>query len=151
MTGDSSVPSSEAEKHIDDRISQLCELDEPEVIYDRKLNSKLKSTTSDRFWDELDTFIEELTSAVDERCHSDTPHMPVAISLHHLQSTILERLQKKYDGDESNMVAPSLEWLRLQFWPRKVYSSSALRHTGCVNLKFGVQVRQHHASHPHLR
>ena len=58
--------------------------------------------TFDRFRDELGTYIEKVTPAVDERCHSDTPPMPVAISLRHFRSTILERLQKKYDGDESN-------------------------------------------------
>ena len=86
-------------------------------------------------------------TAVDKICHSDMPHMPVAICLHQVQNTVLERLQKKYDGDESKMQAPSLEWLRLRFWPQNAYSSSALRHTERVSLKFGVQVHQLHHCH----
>ena len=47
LTWDYSVLSFKAEKAIDDRIAQaVCELDEPEVIYDlRKLNGKPKLMT----------------------------------------------------------------------------------------------------------
>lgn len=123
----------EAEKATDDHVAQtLCEVDDLEIVYNLgKLNGRPKSTTFDPFWDELGTYIEKQTPAVDERCHSETPHMPVAISLHHL----LYRLHKRYSEDESEIQAPCLEWLRLQFWPQSAYFCSALRHTWRLNLK----------------
>ena len=68
--------------------------------------------------------------------------MPVAISLHHLLTLVKARIEEKYPNDESKLQVPSVEWLRLQFWPRNPYSTAALRHTGRINLKFGVQIRQ---------
>ena len=68
--------------------------------------------------------IEKLTSTMDDRRHSEVPHMPVIISLRHLLD-IVKWIEKKYPGDESKLQVPSLEWLRLQFWPRNPYSSSS--------------------------
>ena len=99
------------------------------------------------FWEELGLYIEELTPAVDDRRHSDVPHMSVAISLRHLLEIVKIRIEQKYPDDESKLQLPSLEWLCLQFWPHNPYSSSALRHTGRIELKFGVQVRQLHKDH----
>ena len=88
---------------------------------------------------------------MDDRRHTETPHMPVAISLRHLRQLIKERLDQKYPGDESKLKIPSLEWLRLQFWPQNPYSTSALRHTRRLNFKFGVQVYQLRHSHVDAR
>ena len=144
LMGDCSAGSTEIENAVDERVAEA--LFQLEIIYDmRKLNGKPKSSKFDAFWDELRVFVEELTPAVDERRHSDTPHLPVAISLHHLQQSIKERLEKKSPGAEVHV--PSVEWLRLQFWPQNPYSTSALRHTGRLNLKFGVQVRQLRHAH----
>jgi len=60
----------------------------------------------------------------------------------HLLDIVKIRIEQKYPNDESKLQLPSLEWLRLQFWLRNPYSSSALLHTGRIDLKFGVQVRQ---------
>ena len=115
-------------------------------MYDlRRLNGRPKSGKFDAFWDELGVYIEELTPAVDDRRHSETPHMPVAISLCHLRQIIKEQLEQKNPGVECEV--PSLEWLRLQFWPPNPYSSSALRYTGKLKLKFGVQVQQLRHTH----
>ena len=102
------------------------------------------SSKFNAFWEELGLYIEELTPAVDDRRHSEIPHMPVAISLHHLLDIVRSRIEQKHPGDESKLQVPSLEWLRLQFWPRNPYSSSSLRHTGQlhVDLKFRVQIQQ---------
>lgn len=95
--------------------------------------------------------MDELNPAVDDRRHSDVPHMPIAISLRHLRATIVQRLETKYPDDESKHIYPSLEWIRLQFWPPDPYATSALRHTAQLNLKFGVQVRQLRHTHPDSR
>ena len=99
------------------------------------------------FWEELGYYIEELAPAVDDRRHSETPHMPVSISLHHLLTLVKSRMQQKYPNDESKLQVPSVEWLRLQFWPNNPYSTAALRHTGRINLKYRVQIRLLHHEH----
>ena len=78
----------------------------------------MNSTLFDAFWDELQAFFSESTLAVDERRHGDTLHMPYATSLRHL----CERLRKRFP--EECPPIPSLEWIRLQFWPCNQYSFS---------------------------
>ena len=147
LLGDSSAAPSEVERAVDERmVEALLQVDDPEILYDlRKLNGRPKSNRFDAFWEELGVYIEELTQAVDDRWHSETPHMPVAISLCHLRQLIKERLELKNPGEDIEV--PSLEWLRLQFWPPNPYSSSTLRYTGKLKLKFGVQVRQLRHTH----
>ena len=86
MTGDCSSASSEVERLVDERVADaLLQLDDPAIIYGLcNLNGRPRSNIFDTFWDELGLYIEELTPAVDDRQHSETPHMPVAISLSHL-------------------------------------------------------------------
>ena len=76
---DCSVAASAAEKSIDDHVAEaLLNLDDPSFIYDlRQLNGNPGSSMFDVFWEELGYYLEELTPAVDDRCHSETPHMPV--------------------------------------------------------------------------
>ena len=144
LVGDCSAAAAVAESGIDERVAEaLLWLDDPEFFYDlRKLNGNPGSSKFNAFWEELGLYIEELTPAVDDRRHSEIPHMPVAISLRHLLDIVRSRIEQKHPGDESKLQVPSLEWLRLQFWPRNPYSSSSLRHTGQLDLKFGVQVQQ---------
>ena len=149
LMADCSAAASAAEKSIDDRVAEaLLNLDDPSFIYDlRQLNGNPGSSKFDVFWEELGYYIEELPATVDDRCHSETPHMPVAISLHHLLTLVKSRMQQKYPNDESKLQVPSIEWLRPQFWPNNPYSTAALRHTGRINLKFGVQIRLLHHEH----
>ena len=102
---------------IDDRVAEaLLNLDNPSFIYElQQLNGNPGSCKFDVFWEELRYYIEELAPAVDDRCHLETPHMPVSISLHHLLTLVKSGMQQKYPNDESKLQAPSVEWLRLQF------------------------------------
>lgn len=139
LMGDSSSDTSEVERAVDERVAEP--LLAPEIVYDlRRLTCQPKSGKFDAFWDQLRVYIEELTPTVDDRWHYETPHTPVTISLCHLRQVIKEQLEQKNPGVECEV--PSLEWLQLQFWPLNPYSSSALRYTGKLKLKFGVQVRQ---------
>ena len=87
----------------------------------------------------------EINLAVDERRHGDTLHTPFATLLRHLQELITDRLRQKFPEDCSPI--PSLEWIRLQFWPTNQYTATALRYTGRFKVKFAVQVRQLHRDH----
>ena len=123
--GDCSAAASTDERAEDDRVAEA--LDDPEFIYDlRKLNGNPGSTDFDILWEELRLYIEELTPAMDDRQHSDVPHMPVAISLHHLLNIVKIRIEQKYPDDKSKLQLPSLKWLHLQFWSHNPYSSSTL-------------------------
>ena len=112
-TNDCSVSS-----EIDERVTEAAlQLDDPHFLYDLcTLNGKPQSTKFDAFWDELKVYIEEQTPAVDDKRHSETPHLPIAISLRYLQQVIEERLRKKFPDEQVEV--PSQEWIRLQFWPK---------------------------------
>jgi len=90
LMGDCSAAVSADERAVDDRVAEaLFQLNDPAFIYDlRKLNGNPGSTKFDTFWEELGSYIEELTPAVDDRRHSDVPQMPVAISLRHLLNIV---------------------------------------------------------------
>ena len=106
---------------------------------------KPNSTMFDEFRNELQMYLDETTLAVDERKHEHVMHMPLPISIRHLQELIEERLKRSTD---STPTIPTQEWIYLQFWPSNPYSEAALRHTGWFKVKFGVQVRQLHKDHP---
>lgn len=42
---------------------------------------------------------------------------------------------------------PSIEWIRLQFWPKLPHSKRALHHTGRFQIRFKVQQRQFRKTH----
>ena len=109
------------------------------------MNGKAQSSLFDAFWDELQAYLDEINLAVDERRHGDTLHMAFATSLRHLQEIISDRLCQKFPQECQPI--PSLEWIRLQFWPCNQYNAVALRYTGRFRVKFGVQVRQLHRDH----
>ena len=64
----------------------------------RRLNGKTNSDKFDTFWNELQTYLDELGLAADERRHSSVLRMPIAISICHLQEIISERLIAKNKG-----------------------------------------------------
>ena len=148
LVHDESSPSSAAEVAIDERVAMcMLEMDDPDIILDmRKLNGKPGSSGFDVFWHELSTYLEEVGSAVQERRHGETMYMPVAISVSHLRETISSRLKQKLPNDD--VPIPSVEWVRLQFWPRNPYATTSLRHTGRFDVKYAVQCRQLRREHP---
>ena len=151
LVGDASSSNCVVEKEIDERVSKaLIDLDDPNIVLDlREMNGNPKCNAFEAFWNEMSEYLEETTTAVDERRQGDVMHMPLAISIRHLRHIITERLQKKHTD---NMPAvPSIEWIRLQFWPSNPYSSAALRYTGQFKVKHGVQVRQLRKDHPDAR
>ena len=105
LTGDIANARSYAEKEVDERVSaiaeEMFELDEPEILLGmRRLNGKLNSTVFERFWDELSFYLEEITPACDDRRHSSTLHMPIAISVSNLRDIIEGRLSSKFPSED---------------------------------------------------
>ena len=59
---------------IDERVAQaVISIDDPDIVLDlRKANGNPKSTTFDRFWQEVQAYLDEMTLAVDDRRHVTT-------------------------------------------------------------------------------
>ena len=152
LVHDSSAATTADEQKLDDRVAQaIVELQDPEIAIDlRKLNGRVHSSFDD-FWNELQRYLDELTTPVNERRHSesDAMYLPIAISVRDLRNIVAERLTEKF-RDESKPT-PSEEWIRLQFWPRNPYASNAFRYTGRFQVKYAVQARQMRKSHPDAR
>ena len=74
----------------------LLDVDDTQIVMDlREMNENPQSTKLDAFWSELGEYLEEIMTAVDERRQKDVMHMPLAISVRHLQEIITECLQGK--------------------------------------------------------
>ena len=78
-------------------------------------------------------------AAADERQHDVVTHMARAISLRDLRDEVTRLVPP-------DTPIPSLEWIRLQFWP-KSKSLKSLQNTGRFQVKYIVQQRQLRHSH----
>ena len=74
---------------------------------------------------------------MDDRRHSTVLHVAKAISVRDLHEQVSARCP---DG----VPIPCNEWIRLQFAPICVSSSTALRYTGRLKVRHRVQQRQRH-------
>ena len=82
---------------VDERVaSALIDLDDPNIMLDLRSSDKF-----DAFWCEVQAYLDEFNFAVDERRHSDILHMPIAVSIRHLQAIISNRLLSKNEDSES--------------------------------------------------
>ena len=61
--------------------------------------------------------------------------MAAALSVRHLFEEVDKRCA-------THVPRPSLQWLRLQFWPKDPHTKASLQHTGRLKVKFMVQQRQ---------
>ena len=102
---------------VDECVAQaLLDINNADIVLDFcRSNGKPDSTIFDEFWRKLQTFLDKINPAVDERKHGEMLHMPFAISFRLLQEIIAERLQQKFPV--ATTAITSLEWIRLQFWP----------------------------------
>ena len=58
--------------------------------------------------------------------------------------SLLESVQKQCPLD---ILIPSSQWLRLQFWPKNATSRASLQYTGCLKIKYIFQQRQLRKEH----
>lgn len=77
---------------------------------------------------------------MDDHRHDTITHLAKAISIRDL----LEQVKSRCPPDT---LIPSLEWLRLQFWPKVPRTHAAIHYTGRLNVKFMVQQRQYRKHH----
>lgn len=147
LLDDGSSASCSAESEVDDRVARaIVDIDDPSIVVDlRRLNGKPTTSKFDAFWQELAIYLEEITLAVDDRRHGETLHMPLAVSIRDLHNQITLRLTQKLS--EEIPAVPSVEWMRLQFWPANPCTDRAIGYTGRFQVKFGVQIRQLRKDH----
>jgi len=100
-----------AQQVVNERVaSALINLDDPNIMLDlRQLNGTVCSDKFDAFWSELQVYLDEFNLAVDERRHSDVLHMPIAISIRHLQEIISDRFIAKNMDSGGHSAIPSAE------------------------------------------
>lgn len=114
-------------------------MEDPDVVMDLRSLNTGQSARYDAFWEECDKFISE-HSAVDDRRHGTVTHLSLAISIR----DFIEQVKSRCSAD---ILIPSAEWVRLQFWPKTPTAKAALHHTGRLKVKFQVQQRQFRREH----
>ncbi|CAB4000679.1 Hypothetical predicted protein [Paramuricea clavata] len=148
LTGDRSAASSLTEAEVDARVAEMLELEDPDLICDLRVNNAGRPQEYIVFLEKCQQYIErQVETAVDDRRHDPTTsdgdvvtHLATAMNTRHLYDSVV-----KDCGD--GIPTPSIQWLRLQFWPRRCNSLSATRQKGTLRIKFMVQARQFRKSH----
>ena len=104
------------------RIQQIIDMENISVIPDlRAHNSRQAPSKYDSFWEECNKFLsEDIGTAVDDSRHDQVTHLARAISVRDL----VEKVKRRCPED---VAIPSVEWVRLQFWPKTPFSRSSLQ------------------------
>lgn len=111
-------------------------MEDPDIVTCHNGSDKSKFNV---FWDYCERFLnEEVSVAVDERRHGQITHLARAISLRDFRDQVAPE----------DTTIPSLEWLRLQFWPKTASAKKSVHYTGKFQVKYMVQQRQWRHSHP---
>ena len=117
-------------------------MEDSDIITDlRSLNTN-ESSKYDIFWEECKKFLaEDISTAVDDRRHGQITHLARAISVRDFVDQVKSRCP-------AGTAIPSLEWVRLQFWPKTPSAKVSLHYTGQFKVKFMIQQRQWRHQHP---
>lgn len=147
LTDDASAASSLEEAEVNRRVAQLLDTEDPDLAWDLRLHNTGRPEVYSTFLDECQRYIASaVETAVDERCHDTVDnsgevitHLARALSARDLHDEVSKRCPP-------DTLTPSLQWLRYQFWPRKV-SFTSKQYTGRLKLKHMVQSRQFRHNH----
>ena len=139
VTGDSSASLNTHEEEIDKRLREAILMEDPDILIDlRRLNSN-ESNKYEVFWKHCESFLQECT-AVHERRHDSTTYLARALSVRDL----VEQVSKKCPPGTP---LPSLQWVRLQFYPRNPRTKTASLFRKRLPVKMMVQKRQFRKAH----
>ena len=118
----------------------IIDMEDPDIMLDlRALNGK-QGTQYDTFWNECEKFLnEDVVTAVDDRRHCSITHLSRVISMRDLVEEVGKHCPE-------GTCIPSIEWVRLQFWP-KTPSLKSLQYTGRYKIRYMVQQRQWRKEH----
>ncbi|GBC32615.2 hypothetical protein GLOIN_2v1880501 [Rhizophagus irregularis DAOM 181602=DAOM 197198] len=144
LTGDISAAENAIEAKVDERVRLALELGDPEITIDLREHNDGQPGKYNDFWKITAQFLAgkaaDTVTAVDERRHDTVVHLATAISVNDLLHQIKHECSPE-------ILIPSAQWLRLQFWPKNPTWLSSLQFTGRLPLKFMVQTRQLRANH----
>ena len=153
LTGDKAKAETMSEQEVDDRLSEILEMEDDDmldiqIVMDRRANNQGRpAETYKEFLNQCKIFLEqEVGTAVNDRRHDAVDqnevvvHMARALSANDLHRQVTERCLP-------DTPIPSVQWLRLQFWPKRPTAAAARYHSGALKVKMMVQSRQVHKSH----
>ena len=146
LTGDASASVNLEQAELDKRVKLAMEHEDEEVLYDLRTLNNGRVATYESFLDACRKYIENVVgTAVDERRHGHVhdgeviTHMATALSAQTLYDSVCQDYPK-------DLPLPSVQWLRMQFWPQTVSQSKT--NTGNLKIKYMVQARQIRMDHP---
>ena len=142
LTGDRAPSPSPSEKDVDERLSALFELEEPDLLYDlRDANPGNQSSRYGVLWSTANEFLEEdVGTAVDHRRHLQAVHVAKAISLRDFKQQVEQRCPPETP-------IPCDELVQLQFVPAHKCYRTASKYTSLLQVKKQVQQRQWREDH----
>ena len=117
----------------------MIEMEDANVAGDLRSLNHGQTSKYDQFWEECEKFLNEET-AVDDRRHGEVVHLARVISVRDL----VEQVKSQCSDD---IPIPSVEWVRLQFWPKTPCSKASLHHTGRLKVKLMIQQCQWRHEH----
>ena len=147
LTGDASTSINSCTAEVDKRISDILEMEDPDLICDLRVNNTGQPEKYHTFLEECQKHIaSNLETAVDDRRHDKiadgdvVTHFADAFSVRDLYDQVAKKCP---DGTP----LPSKQWLKLQFWPRNCHNKSSVRYSGKLKIKFMIQSRQFRKTH----
>ncbi|GET50236.1 uncharacterized protein LOC111111168 isoform X2 [Rhizophagus irregularis DAOM 181602=DAOM 197198] len=136
LTGDITAAENAIEAKVDERVRLALELGDPEITIDLREHNDGQPGKYNDFWKITAQFLAgkaaDIVTAVDERRHDTVVHLATAISVNDLLHQIKHECSPE-------ILIPSAQWLRLQFWLKNPTWLSSLQFTGRLPLKFMVQ------------
>ena len=152
LTGDQAAAAYQSEEMVDKRVREMLDMEDPDLIWDLRMNNKGRPEEYTEFLEECKKYIDGVAqTAVDDRRHDQVQteddgsqvvvtHLATALSVPELHKTVSSRVAE-------GTAVPSQQWLQLQFWPRRTTSAVSRYFTGKLKLKFMVQARQFRKNH----
>ena len=144
LTGDESVADNAVSKSVDERTRLILKNADASIIRDISVNNGRKEAF-DTFWEVTENKLEELqAAAVDDRHHATETdrevvlNMALALSARDLYQQCVDQAKKENLLDEQ---IPSLSWFRFQFWPKNIYTHTAVNYTGRLKIHYIIQQR----------
>ena len=147
LMGDVAAAQNLSEAEVDSRIQQVLDYEDPELLWDLRVNNTGRPEEYSVFLQKCQEYIQgKIETAVDDRRHDNVTdngetvvHLAMAMSARDLHAQVKEECAE-------GTPIPSIQWLRLQFWPNKACAASK-RHTGRLKVKMMIAARQFRKYH----
>ena len=148
LTGDCSAARTVDEEGVVKRVYDFLQLKDPDLIFDLRVDNKGQPEKYEQFLEECKSRVD---TAPDDRRHDavDSTSLNETVVVTHLATALNVRAlhdQVKKRLPEGSPI-PSIQWLRLQFWPQRSTAATSKYFTGKIKLTFMVQSRQFRCFH----